>query len=175
MCNQRGGGGGFNHRITAMCLHYPVCTHKGVKQLVLSVCRSVSLSVQWKKVMYAYLIETKAVHSSAFPALFYLTLVLSTILIQSTTWIRWRPGMCWLQARVRIHQPPRSQDGEKLGRGLGTRQHIRLGTQVSEIWHVIKTRILLRGLDEVRQLFYEVHLLTASEGVAGRHKFSWKV
>ena len=30
--------------------------------------------------MYVYLIETKTVHSSAFPALFYLTLVLSTIL-----------------------------------------------------------------------------------------------
>ena len=37
--------------------------------------------------MYVYLIETKAVHSSAFPALFYLTLVLSAILIQSTTCI----------------------------------------------------------------------------------------
>ena len=32
-----------------------------------------------------YLIETKVFHSSAFPALFYLTLVLSTILIWSTT------------------------------------------------------------------------------------------
>ena len=29
--------------------------------------------------MYVYLIETKAVHSSAFPALFYLTLVLSMV------------------------------------------------------------------------------------------------
>ena len=38
--------------------------------------------------MYVYLIETNAVHSSAFPALFYLTLVLSAILIRSTTlWI----------------------------------------------------------------------------------------
>ena len=37
--------------------------------------------------MCVYLIETKAVHSSAFPALFYLTLVLSAILIRSTTWI----------------------------------------------------------------------------------------
>ena len=34
--------------------------------------------------MYVYLIETKALHFSAFPALFYLTLVLSTILIQPT-------------------------------------------------------------------------------------------
>ena len=54
--------------------------------------------------------------------------------------------------------------------------------QVSEIWHVIKTRTLLRGLDEVcqllhgvGQLLYEVHLLTASGGVAGGHKSSWKV
>ena len=47
-CNVSSKGGGFNHRITAMCLHYPVCMHKGVKQSVLSVCRSVSLSVQWK-------------------------------------------------------------------------------------------------------------------------------
>ena len=37
--------------------------------------------------MCVYLIETKAVHFSAFPALFYLTLVLSAILIRSTTWI----------------------------------------------------------------------------------------
>ena len=49
-------------------------------------------------------------------------------------------------------------------------------------YHVIKTRTLLRGLDEVGQLLhevgqllYEVHLLTASGGVAGGHKFSWKV
>ena len=45
--------------------------------------------------------------------------------------IWWRPGICWLQARVRVHQPPRSQDCKKLGWGLGTRQHIRLGAQVS--------------------------------------------
>ena len=37
--------------------------------------------------MYVYLIVTKAVHSSAFPALLYLTLVLSAILMRSTTWI----------------------------------------------------------------------------------------
>ena len=51
------------------------------------------------------------------------------------------------------------------------RRCIRLGTQVSR---VIKTRTFLRGLDEVCQLLhgvghllYEVHLLTASGGVAG--------
>ena len=82
-----------------------------------------------KKKMYVYLIETKAVHLYAFLALFYL---MSTILIRSTTWIRWRPSMCGLQARVRVHQPPRSQDGEKLGGGLGMRQRIRLGAQVSK-------------------------------------------
>ena len=45
--------------------------------------------------------------------------------------------------------------------------------------YVIKTRTFLRGLDEVcqllhevGQLLYEVHLLTASGVVAGRHKFS---
>ena len=37
--------------------------------------------------MNVYLIETKAVDSSAFPALFYLTWVVSAILIRSTTWI----------------------------------------------------------------------------------------
>ena len=36
------------------------------------------------------------------------------------------------------HQPSRSQDGEKLGEGLGTRQRVHLGAQVSEIWRVIK-------------------------------------
>ena len=42
--------------------------------------------------------------------------------------------------------------------------------------------MLLCGLDEVDQLLhevgqllYEVHLLKASGGVAGGHKFSWKV
>ena len=30
-------------------------------------------------------------------------------------------------------------------------------------------------LHEVDQLLYEVHLLTASGGVAGGHEFSWKV
>ena len=71
---------------------------------------------------------------------------------------------------------------QKAGQGLGTRQCVRLGAQVSEIWCVIKTRTLLRGLDEVDQLFhevgqllYEVNLLTASGGVAGGQKFSWKV
>ena len=82
--------------------------------------------------MYVYLIETKTVHSSAFPAIFYLTLVLSTILIRSTTWIRWRPGICRLQARVRVHQPPRSKDCEKLVGGLRTHliQCGRLGTRL---------------------------------------------
>ena len=42
---------------------------------------------------------------------------------------------------VRVHQPPRFQDCEKLGGDLGTRQRIRLGAQVSR---VIKTRTLLR-------------------------------
>ena len=35
--------------------------------------------------------------------------------------------------------------------------------------------MLLRELDEVGQLFYEGDLLTASGGVAGRHKFGWKI
>ena len=76
------------------------------------------------KIMFVYLIVPKAVHSSAFPAIFYLTLVLS---IRSTTWIRWRQGtVCGLQARVRVHQSPRSQDCEKLCGGLGTRLRIHL-------------------------------------------------
>ena len=33
---------------------------------------------------------------------------------------------------------------------------------------------LLRKLDEAGQLLYEVHLLTASGGVAGGHKFTIK-
>ena len=51
----------------------------------------------------------------------FITLVVSTILIRSTTWIRWRPGICGPQARVLVHQPPRSQDCVKLGGGLRTR------------------------------------------------------
>ena len=57
--------------------------------------------------------------------------------------IRWRPGMCWPQARVRVHQPPRSQDSEKLGGGLGTRLHTHLiqfrqwtARHESTIWQV---------------------------------------
>ena len=79
-------------------------------------------------------VETKTVHSSAFPALFYLTLVLSTILIRSTTWIRWRPGICGLQARVLVHLPPRSQDCEKLGGGLGTRLCTHFDKCHSRVW-----------------------------------------
>ena len=47
--------------------------------------------------------------------------------------IRWRPGICGPQARVPVHQPPRSQDCEKLGGGLGMRQRICLGAQVSRV------------------------------------------
>ena len=66
-------------------------------------------------------------------------------------------------ARVCVHQPPRSQDCEKLGGGLGTKQRIRLGAQVSEIWRV-KTRTLLRGLDEVGQLLDKVGQLLHEVG-----------
>ena len=74
-----------------------------------------------KKIICVYLTETKPVHSSAFPALFYLSLVLSTILIRSTTSIRWRPSICGLPACVWVHKPSHSQDCEKLGGGLGMR------------------------------------------------------
>ena len=63
---------------------------------------------------------------------------------------------------------------QKAEQVLGTRQRIRLGAQVSDIWHVIKTRTLLHRVDEdgqllhgAGQLLYGVHLLTASGGVAG--------
>ena len=66
----------------------------------------------------------------------------------------------------------------KAGRGPGN-EATHLSTRVSR---VIKTQTFLCGLDEVcqllhevGQLLYEVHLLTASGGVAGGHKFSWKV
>ena len=79
-------------------------------------------------------IETKVVHSSAFPALYYLMLVLSTILIWSTTWIWWRPGICRLNTCVRIHQPPHSQDCEKVSRGLGTRLCILTSHNIVNEW-----------------------------------------
>ena len=94
--------------------------------------------------MYVYLIETKVVHSSAFSALFYLTLVLSAILIRSTTSIYGGDRVyADSKARVLVHQLPRSQDCEKLGGGLGTRRRIRLGTQVSR---VIKPKRFYAGL-----------------------------
>ena len=58
--------------------------------------------------------------------------------------------------------------------GLGTRRRIRLGAQVSRV--IKPERFSTRAcqlLHGVSQLLYEVHLLTASEGVAGGHKFSW--
>ena len=60
--------------------------------------------------MYVYLIETRAVHSSAIPALFYLALLLSTFWCCQSFWIQLRPGTCGLQACVRVHKPPRYQD-----------------------------------------------------------------
>ena len=105
--------------------------------------------------MYVYLIETKAIHSSAFPAFFYLTLVLSAILILSTTWIY---GGDWVYADSKhvfgftsLLVPRIAKSWA--GGWLGTRQRIRLGTQVSR---VIKTRTFLRGLDEVCQLLHGV-------------------
>ena len=98
--------------------------------------------------MYVYLIETKTVHSSAFPALFYLTLVLSTILIRSTTWIQWRPGICGLQARIRIYQPSSFQGLQKAGRGPGNKATHPLDL-VSTARHKTTIWTLLRKLDEV--------------------------
>ena len=104
---------------------------------------------QWhgnlKKKMYVYLIETKTVHSSTFPARFYLTLVLFTILIRSTTWIWWRPGIYADSKHVFVFTGLSFPVLQKAGWGLGTRQRIHLGAQVSEIWCFIKTRTLLRG------------------------------
>ena len=109
--------------------------------------------------MCVYLIETKAVHSSAFPALFYLTLVLSAILIRSTTWIYGgdrvyadSKHVFWFTSLL-VPRIAKSWGGG----GLGTRQRIRLGSQVSRV-------TFLHGLDEVcqllhgfGQLFYEVN------------------
>ena len=44
------------------------------------------------------------------PALFYLMLVLSAILIRSTTWMWWRPDICGLQTCAHVHQLLCSQD-----------------------------------------------------------------
>ena len=76
--------------------------------------------------MYVYLIETKAVHSSAFPALFYLTLVLST-----SQPLGYNDQACsdskHMFAFTSLLAP--MQDGKKLGRRVGTRQRIRLGVK----------------------------------------------
>ena len=90
-----------------------VCA-SGVKQLVLPVCclssvvwclsseknleiyrvkRLLILTITVKISAHVYLIETKAVLFSAFPAASYLTSILSAILIRSTTRIRRRPGI----------------------------------------------------------------------------------
>ena len=122
-------------------------------------------------------------------------LVLSTILIRSTTWIRWRPyadskhvfvftsldcekqskewgyPFIWSQSRERLHG------------------HETTIWQVSEIRCVIsvkKIQTLLRGLDEVSQLLYKVgHQIFADSHQAvwqaghksrpsiGKHKTLW--
>ena len=132
-------------------------------------------------IMYVYLRETKAVHSSAFPALFYLTLALSTILIQSTTWIWWRPGSLGTRPETRDRACMDSKHVfvstslllpriVKAGRGPGNE-----ATHPLDLWTashetvpfdrwvkygVLLARILLRGLDDVSQLLHEVaHLL----------------
>ena len=112
--------------------------------------------------MYVYLIETKAVHSSAFPALFYLPLVLSAILIRSTTWINGGDrvyadskhvfGCTSLQLRKAGWGP-----GNKATHSSGrTGESCSLASQPSWLARlvssVIKTRMFLRGLDEVCQL-----------------------
>ena len=104
--------------------------------------------------MYVYLVETKAVHSSDFPALFYLTLVLSAILIRSTTWIYGGDRVCadskhvfWFTSLL-VPRIAKSWAG-----GLGTRQRIRLGAQLSRVF---ETRTFLRGLDDVCQLLHGV-------------------
>ena len=104
------------------------------------------------------------------------TLVLSTILIRSTTWIRWRPGICGLQARVRVRK--------KLGGGLGTRPRthliqcgrslvslsLRLAGQTSvdgsRDYHLTGWT-LLRRLDEFSQLLHEISHLPYEAGVIG--------
>ena len=127
--------------------------------------------------MYVYLIETKAVHFSAFPALFYLTLVLSTILIRSTTWIRWRPGICGLQARVHVHQPPCSQGCKKLAGSLGTRLRTHLllvsnnsNTATQAWWGQSVTSWSRSFVCEASQLLYEV----GQQIVADSHHGVWQ-
>ena len=93
----------------------------------------------------------QAVHSSAFPALFYLTLVLSAILTRSTTSI-YGGDRVYADSK-HVHQLPRSQDCEKLGGGLETRRHICLGTQVSR---VIKPERFYTGLMKSVSYFTEL-------------------
>ena len=119
---------------------------EGVKKSVLSVCQSVcqsvSLSVRWKiNVCVLDRDQSSSLFCISSSFLFNVGIVGHFDTVNHLD-IRWRPGICWLQARVRVHQPPRSQDCEKLGGGLGTRQRIRLGAQVSR---VIKTGTFLRG------------------------------
>ena len=130
---------------------------EGVKQSVLSVCQS----VRW---VCVYLIETKAVNSSAFPALCYLTLVLSTILIRSTTCMDTVETGHVLTPSTCSRSPASSLPGlRKVGRGPGNE-----ATHLSgRLWaHRWVKYVWGRSV---------THLLTASGGVAGGHKFNWKV
>ena len=100
-------------------------------------------------------------------------------MIRSTTWI-YGEDRVYADSKHVFQFTSLLIDCKKLGGGRpGNEATYRLGTQVSR---VINTRMFLRRLDEVcqllhevGQLLYEVHLLTASGGVAGGHNFSWKV
>ena len=75
---------------------------------------------QSKKLMYVYLIETKAAHSSAFPAHFYNTGIVHHFHTVNHLYTVETRHICGLQARVPVHQSPCSQPGlRKAGWGPG--------------------------------------------------------
>ena len=109
-----------------------------------------------QKTTYVYLIETKAVHSSAFPTLFYLTLVLSTGILNHLATVE--PGVRRLQARVRFHQPPRFQIAKSWIRAWERGYHL----QVSEIWRVSSVKKPERSYAGLmRSVIYFMRLLVS--------------
>ena len=163
-----------------------VYMRKGVKQSFCSVCQSVCLVKNFEiststRFKNCFMWQRHVPDRDQSSSLLCISSSFNIAIVH-----QWRVGICWLQARVCVYQPPHSQDCEKLGGRLGTTQHIHLGAQVSEIQHVFSVKKPERsyevGLNGVGQLFHkvshllykvgqllwEVHLLTAVRGCGRR-------
>ena len=149
---------GFSAELRCLWLSLPH-THmrEGIKKSVLSVSQSVCLSSQhiywvkqllyvamtWQSKCMVYLIETKTVYSSTFPALFYLTLDCPPF------WSSQPLGYNWDWAYADSKHVFAFTGFRKAGRGAGNEAIHPLGWLGMETTIWLHGRMLLRRLDEV--------------------------